>query len=162
MSLPDELEKLEKLRGEGALSEEDYGRAKEALLTEHASAGERLRRPGAGGAVDEKMWGMFIHLSQFCGYTVPLAGIIVPLVLWQVKKDASAVIDRHGRVVMNWVLTELIFGIVFGLLCMILIGIPFLLALCVMGVVFPIVGAVKANNGEVWPYPCAIPFFKLD
>jgi hypothetical protein len=53
-------------------------------------------------------------------------------------------------------------GIVFGLLCFVIIGIPLSMALVAVGIVFPIVGAVKANNGEVWPYPCSIGFFKLD
>jgi len=53
-------------------------------------------------------------------------------------------------------------GIVFGFLCFVIIGIPLFMALVAVGIVFPIVGAVKANNGEVWPYPCSIAFFKLD
>ena len=53
-------------------------------------------------------------------------------------------------------------GIVFGLLCFVLIGIPLLVALAVAAIVFPVVGGVKANNGEVWPYPCSIAFFKVD
>ncbi|MEI7903146.1 MAG: DUF4870 domain-containing protein, partial [bacterium] len=95
----------------------------------------------------------------FCGYIVPIAGLIVPIVLWQVKKNDSDVIDRHGCIVVNWIITELILGLVFGILCFVLIGIPLLIVLGVVGIVFPIVGAIKATNGEAWSYPCSIRFF---
>jgi len=71
-------------------------------------------------------------------------------------------IDKHGKIVVNWILTELILGIVFGLLCFILIGIPLLIILGVLGIVFPIIGGIKANNGEVWPYSLSVNFFRLD
>lgn len=35
-----------------------------------------------------------------------------------------------------------------------------LLALVIMSIVFPIIGAVKANNGELWEYPLTIKFLK--
>ena len=88
--------------------------------------------------------------------------MIVPIVLWQVKKNESPAIDQHGRIVVNWIISEFIYGIVFGLLCLILIGIPFVIALAVVGIVFPIMGAVRANDGRVWPYPLSIPFFNVD
>lgn len=162
MSIAEEIEKLNNLRQSGALSEEEYQRAKESLLRKSQSAGERFGRAVNDISSDVNMWGMFIHLSQFCGYIVPLAGLIVPIILWQIKKDESEIIDKHGRIVVNWIITEFILGLVFALLFLILIGIPLLLALAVVGIVFPIIGAVKANNGEVWPYPLSIRFFRLD
>lgn len=82
--------------------------------------------------------------------------------LWQVKKNESSVIDLHGRIVVNWIITESILAIVFAMLCFVLIGIPLLAVLAIVGIVFPIIGAVKANNGELWPYPLAIRFFAID
>jgi len=29
-----------------------------------------------------------------------------------------------------------------------------------MGIVFPIIGGMKANNGELWEYPLTIKFLK--
>jgi hypothetical protein len=37
---------------------------------------------------------------------------------------------------------------------------PGQIALVVCAIVFPIVGGIKANNGEVWRYPLSIAFFK--
>ena len=60
----------------------------------------------------------------------------------------------------NWIITEFIFAIIFLLLCFVLVGIPLLIALAIVGVIFPIVGAVKASSGEAWTYPCSIKFLK--
>ena len=162
MSLAEEIEKLNDLKQSGAISEQEFQEAKESLLAKNRPAGQKLGQAVDRVSSDTNMWGMFVHLSQFCGYVVPLAGLVVPIVLWQIKKDESEIIDRHGRIVVNWIITEVILAIVFALLIFVLIGIPLLVALGVVGVVFPIIGAVKANNGEVWPYPCSIRFFSLD
>jgi len=45
------------------------------------------------------------------------------------------------------------------MLFVVLIGIPLLIALAILAIVFPIVAAIKANNGQVWKYPLSIPFF---
>ena len=162
MSIAEEIQKLNDLKQSGAISEDEYQQAKQSLLRQHQTAGEKLGKAGGDISSDVNMWSMFIHLSQFCGYVIPLAGLIVPIVLWQIKKSDSEIIDKHGRIVVNWIITEFIYGIVFALLCLIIIGIPLLFALVVVGIVFPIIGGIKANNGEVWPYPLSIKFFRLN
>lgn len=161
MSVADEIERLDALRQKGAISEEEYQRAKTALLDPPQPAGERLSRAVNAVADNENVWAMFLHFSQFCGYLVPLAGLIVPIVLWQVKKAESPLIDRHGRIVMNWIITEFIFLVVFALLAFVLVGIPLLIALGILGIIFPIIGGIKANHGEVWSYPLSIRFFSV-
>ena len=111
---------------------------------------------------EDRNWCMFIHLSQFCNYIIPITGLIAPLILWLMKKDRSALIDLHGRIVMNWIITEFILAIVFVILCFVLVGIPLLLGLLVVSFVFPILGAVKVQNGETWIYPFSFKFLKLD
>lgn len=153
MNLSNELEKLSELRKNGDLSEEEFQQAKETLLKQDCAAVPPV-------ALDANSWGAMIHLSQFCTYFVPLAGIIVPLILWQIKKDESTIIDRHGKIVMNWLLSELIYLILAGILCFVLIGIPLIFLISIVAIVFPIIGTIKAGQGEIWPYPCSIRFFK--
>jgi uncharacterized Tic20 family protein len=162
MGIAEEIEKLNNLKQSGAISDDEYEKAKTSLLEKNQSAGEKFNRAVGQVSSDVNMWSMFIHLSQFCGYLIPLAGLIVPIVLWQVKKSESEIIDKHGRIVVNWIITELIYGFVFLLLCFVIIGIPLLIALGILSIVFPIIGAIKANNGEIWPYPLSIKFFQLD
>ena len=101
-----------------------------------------------------------MHLSQFSGYVVPLAGLIVPIVLWQLKKAELPGIDAHGKVLVNWIISEILYAIGFVILVFVVIGIPLLIVLGILGIIFPIVCAIKANNGEVWRYPLSIPFIK--
>ena len=104
------------------------------------------------------MWAMILHLSVFAGYLVPIAGLVAPIVIWQVKKAVLPGIDIHGKIVVNWILSGLIYAVIFFLLSFVLIGIPLLIALGVVAVIFPIVGGIKANNGEAWKYPLTIQF----
>jgi uncharacterized Tic20 family protein len=64
--------------------------------------------------------------------------------------------------VANWILTEIILALVFYLLCFVLVGFPLLGILVVLAVVYPIIGGVKANNGEVWKYPFSLQIFRIE
>jgi len=101
----------------------------------------------------ERNWGMMLHLSVFACYVLPLAGLIAPIVIWQIKKDEFPSIDVHGKNVMNFLISMFIYGVVAVLLTFVIIGIPLLALLGIVGIVFPIIGGIKANNGEIWKYP---------
>ena len=159
MSIADELDRLNTLRAEGALSEAEFEQAKAAALATKPSVGQQLDQAASGLTRDENTWAMLIHLTQFCGYVVPWAGWLVPLIMWLMKKDESEYINDHGKIVMNWMLTELIYGLVCFLLMFVVIGVFLFVPLGIIAVVFPIIGAVKANSGELWPYPMSIRFF---
>lgn len=106
-----------------------------------------------------RQWAMLLHFSVLLGYLAPLAGFIAPLVIWQMKKDQFLWLDQHGKNVTNWIISSFLYTVVSGLLCLVLVGIPLLVILGVLAVLFPVLGAVKASNGETWKYPLAIPFF---
>lgn len=157
MSMSDELEKLQRLHQSGALSAAEFDQAKTEVLN------RGLNGPPLGvadGGADARQWAMLLHLSQFAGVVIPFGGFIAPILIWQTQKKTYPSIDEHGKIVANWLISGVIYAIVSVLLCIILIGFAMLLALLVMGIVFPIIGGLKANNGEVWPYPLSIKFFK--
>ena len=158
MGIAEEIEKLNKLRQDGAISDQEYEKAKESILSQDQPQQGQFNQILSKSGTDVNVWSMYIHLSQFCGYAVPLAGLVVPIVLWQIKKDESEIIDKHGKIVLNWILTEFIYGIVCVLLCLVFIGFFLLIVLGILAVVFPIIGGIKANSGEVWPYPLSIDF----
>ena len=153
MSLADELERLEALRRQGALSDEEFTRAKAALL---ANATPRVRNIEA----ETRDWALYLHLSQLLGMVLPVIGWVAPVLIWQLKKDEMPALDLHGRIVVNWLISELIYVVIFGLLCLCCIGIPLLVALGIVGIVYPIIGGVKAQNGQAWPYPGAFRFLR--
>ncbi|MDA3799764.1 MAG: DUF4870 domain-containing protein [Kiritimatiellae bacterium] len=158
MSVTDEIAKLNELKDSGAITEEEFAEAKAELLKQIAVKEKTTSESDV--LEDENMWGMFIHLSQFAGYVVPFLGYVLPIVLWQINKDKSQVVDMHGKNVTNWIISAMIYGVVSGILCAVVIGIPMLFALGILCIIFPIMGAIKANNGIVWQYPMAIKFFK--
>lgn len=110
--------------------------------------------------MDVKQYNLFMHLSQFAGYAVPLAGIVLPIVMWVTNKENDNSIDAHGKNIVNWVISSFIYAIVAGLLCLIFIGIPITIALFICMIVFPIIGAVKADKDEVYKYPMTFKFIK--
>lgn len=162
MDLIEELEKLNAMHSNGTLSDEEFQSAKDALLAKHQSAGTKFKHAVEEVSSDDTTWGTLIHLSQFCGYLIPLGGWVVPLTLWLVKRSDSRIVDLHGRIVINWLLSEILYGILFGVLCFIFIGIPLLAILLILGFIYPVVGAIKASSGETWNYPGSIRFFSLD
>ena len=106
----------------------------------------------------EKQYAMFIHISQFAGVIIPGLGWILPLVLWLTKKDTSSYIDAIGKIVMNWIISCFLYAIGATILTFILIGIPLLIALGICSLIFTIIGAIRANDGILWPYPLSIKF----
>src|SRR6185295_9095700 len=96
---------------------------------------------------------MALHLSQFAGYAVPLAGFVVPIVIWQVMKEDYPEIDEHGRNVTNWIISHLLYVVGAVILALVGIGIPLLIVLGILGIVFPIIGAIRAAEGRYWKYP---------
>lgn len=108
--------------------------------------------------MEEKQFTVLMHISQFAGYIFPFAGYALPIVMWVLFKDKSEVINEHGKKIINWMISSIIYGVFFGILCFLLIGFPLLWALGICLIVFPILGAVKANEGIVWKYPGTINF----
>ncbi len=112
------------------------------------------------GNKEANQWAMFVHFSLFAGYFVPLAGLILPIILWQIKKDQYPFVDVHGKIVVNWIISLVIYCAVCAVLVFALIGIAGFAILFVLTIIFPIIGGIKANQGEVWEYPLTIKFFR--
>ncbi len=102
---------------------------------------------------ETKQWAMFIHFSILAGWIVPIAGLIVPILLWQMKKDELPGIVPHAHVVLNWILTSFVYAIICLILTFVLIGVFGFMALAIATLIFSIIGGLKANEGEVWEYP---------
>lgn len=158
MSVTDEIEKLHRLYQDGALTRDEFETAKAELLEPSP------RKASSFDQFDLKanQWALLLHLSQLLnGGVFPFAGIIAPIIIWQVKKEDHPVIDRHARHVLNWIISSLIYAVVCIPLCFVGIGFVGLIVIAVLNVVFPIIGGLKANNGTVWRYPLSISFLDV-
>jgi uncharacterized Tic20 family protein len=69
-------------------------------------------------------------------------------------------LDAHGKIVVNWIISALIYGVVCFVLSFVVIGFFLGVALGAVAIIFPIVGGLKASNGEAWKYPLSITFLK--
>lgn len=103
---------------------------------------------------------MFCHLAAFAGFFVPFGGVIGPLVIWLSKRDESTWINENGKTSLNFQLSMLLYMVLIAPLCLILIGIPLLIILGILKVVFVIIASVRASKGEEFKYPLAIPFIQ--
>ena len=103
---------------------------------------------------------MFLHFSQLLGYVVPVAGWAVPLILWQVYKDKVPGLDQHGKEVANFIITMFILSIIGALTTCIGIGFIVLILVSIFGIVCPILGGIRANEGGFFRYPLTLQFIK--
>lgn len=99
------------------------------------------------------------HLSQLITMVIGFGSLIVPLILWLTQKDKVYTMDAHGKNIVNFQLSMLIYA----LLCIPLIllfglGIVGLIAVGIISFVFPIINAVKASHGEIPKYPLSLNF----
>ena len=116
------------------------------------SSTHRLRDEGLTDS--DRKYALAIHLTALLGVVIHIA-LLVPLVLWLVRKQESTFIDDHGREMMNVYLTALVLVPV----CMItVIGIPLAIAWVVTTFIGFIRGAMAANRGEYFRYPMTIRF----
>ncbi|WGO98545.1 DUF4870 domain-containing protein [Saccharophagus degradans] len=111
--------------------------------------------------MEENVFIMLMHLSQLTGFIIPFGGLILPIVMWATNKDQSENINKHGKVVLNWIISFNIYLVISLILIPLVIGIGLLFGICITSLVFIVIGAIKANNGELWPYPISIKIFKL-
>ena len=71
--------------------------------------------PEGGMSKDEKMWGMFCHLSALAGYIgIPFGNIIGPLIIWMVKKEQFKFVDDQGKESLNFQITITIAAFIAG------------------------------------------------
>ena len=109
---------------------------------------------------EEKQMGMFLHLSGLAFALVFPLGIVLPIILWQTQKDKIPALDAHGKMVTNWMISATIYFFVSFILMFVLIGFLTAFGVFLLAIIFPIVGGIKANNGETWNYPLTIKFLK--
>ncbi len=109
---------------------------------------------------EQKQMGLFLHLSQLVNLVAFPVGSVISIVLWQTQKDKIPALDAHGKMTVNWLISNVIYVAISVVLMFVLVGFLTIFALWVLNIVFPIIGGIKANNGELWEYPLTIKFLK--
>lgn len=110
--------------------------------------------------MDENLFCMLMYFSVFANIIIPFAGVILPIVMWVTNKDQSALIDKHGKNILNFIISWTIYSIISSILIIIVIGMLGLIVLGIAGLVFAIIAGIKAYNGEYWEIPLCIRLIK--
>ena len=115
--------------------------------------------PTTSTASDVRTWCVLCHASALLGFFIPWAfHILGPLIVWLAKRGDSPEIDAHGKESLNFQISMLIYNLVAGVLCLLLIGFALLFILHILNLVFVIVASIKASEGKLYRYPLTIRF----
>lgn len=116
---------------------------------------------------EARMWAMLAHVLAAVALFVSggTLAFLVPLIVWLIFKERSALVDYHAKQNLNLQLTTIVVmfaGILLGFLIFFGVGFiitgPLMVAYFIYAVVISIVAGVKANNGEYYNIPMVIRF----
>lgn len=99
------------------------------------------------------------HLSQLVTLVTGFGSLLIPLILWITQKEKVYRMDEHGKNIINFQLSLIVYFIIcIPLILLLGLGILGFIILGVISIVFPIVNAIKASNGEAPKYPLSFNF----
>ena len=109
---------------------------------------------------DERTWAMLSHFSVLCMFIFPFGNILAPLIIWLIKKEEMSFVEDQAKEVLNFQISMTIYLLISGILCFILIGIPFVIGLGIFNVIITIIAGIKANDGISYRYPINLKLIK--
>jgi uncharacterized protein len=110
---------------------------------------------------DTRTWTVLSHASALIGFFVPWAGhILGPLIVWLAKRGDSPEIDAHGKESLNFQISMLIYSLIAGVLCLVLIGFVLLGILHILNLILVIIASIQASEGKLYRYPISIRLIK--
>ncbi len=125
---------------------------------------ERGRAYDPDATADERSYTLFMHLALLAHLVLTLIAILIPIIMWQVKKNESPFLDDHGREAVNFQISLVIWSIIFTVVSIpvgfMTCGIGFTLAFVptILGLIGMIQAASAANRGEFYRYPMTFRF----
>lgn len=110
---------------------------------------------------DVRTWCIACHASALLGFVVPwIFHILGPLVVWLAKRGESTEIDVHGKESLNFQISMLIYNVIAGVLCLVLVGFFLLVVLHFLNLVLVIVASIQASEGKLYRYPLNLRLIK--
>ena len=110
---------------------------------------------------DARRWAALCHVSALVGLLGNGIGfVLAPLVIWLIKRNDDPFIDEQGKEALNFQISMMIWLLIAGVLCFVLIGFPILIGLVIFDLVVTIMAAIQANQGHYYRYPLTIRFMQ--
>jgi len=117
--------------------------------------------PAPATSADIRTWCVLCHAAALLGLFFHFLGhLLGPLIVWLVKRGDSPEVDAHGKESLNFQISMLIYDAIAAILCIVLIGIPILIALWVLNTVLVIIASIQASEGKFYRYPLTIRLIK--
>lgn len=117
--------------------------------------------PAPSASSDIRTWCVLCHAAALLGLFFHFLGhILGPLIVWLVKRGDSPEVDAHGKESLNFQISMLIYDAIAAILCIVLIGIPILIALWILNTVLVIIASIQASEGKFYRYPITIRLIK--
>ena len=99
------------------------------------------------------------HLSQLVPLLIGFGSLILPLIIWMTNKNRIYQMDTHGKQIVNFQLSLIIYAIIcIPLILLLGLGLVGFIVLGIISIIFPIINAVRVNNGETPNYPLSLSF----
>ncbi|WP_242095040.1 DUF4870 domain-containing protein [Aestuariivivens sediminicola] len=99
------------------------------------------------------------HLSQLIILILGFGSLLLPLILWLTQKERVYQMDAHGKNILNFQLSLIIYCILcIPLILLFGLGLLGFLILGIVSIIFPIINAIKASKGEIPKYPLSLKF----
>ncbi len=99
------------------------------------------------------------HLSQLVTLVTGFGSLIVPLIIWATQKEKVSEMDAHGKNIINFQLSLIVYFIIcIPLILLFGLGLLGFIALGIAAIIFPVINAIKASNGETPTYPLSFHF----
>ncbi|MBR9915422.1 MAG: helix-turn-helix domain-containing protein [Algicola sp.] len=110
----------------------------------------------------QRKWMLLLHASPFFGLIIPFANVLFPLFTWISKAEDNKIYDRHGRAVINFHSSLILYLIISLLLFFPFPGNNFFLtaAVFLFGIIVSIKNIFTALGSGTCYYPLSIPFLK--
>jgi uncharacterized Tic20 family protein len=103
---------------------------------------------------------VIMHLSQLATFMIAFGSILIPLMIWLTQKEKIKDLDAHGKQILNFQFSLLIYSFICIPLVFIGIGILGLIVILILSIVYPIKNAMRASNEQLPVYPYSITFLK--
>jgi uncharacterized Tic20 family protein len=99
-----------------------------------------------------------LSLTQLLG--IPFGNILGPLVVWLIKRNDDPFADLCGKESLNFQISMTLYMLIAGLLILLFVGLFLIVILMLLNIVYTIIAAIKASDGESYRYPFTIRFIK--
>lgn len=99
------------------------------------------------------------HLSQLVTLVTGFGSLIIPLILWATQKEKVYNMDAHGKNIVNFQLSLIVYFIIcIPLILLLGLGLLGFVVLGIISIIFPVINAIKASRGETPTYPLSFKF----